>query len=233
MKSRRHFLRSVLATGTAPLIVPRHLIAQSGKTPPSEKLATAHIGVGGQGGGNLGELGSFGEVQVVGLCDIDEKNLNGAASKFPSARKHRDWRRMLDSQKDFDAVVVSTPDHHHALVSLAAMQLGKHVYVEKPLAHTVEEARKMKEVAAQTKRVTQMGNGGHAGEGLRLYKEYYDAGAIGAIKEVHVWTDRRGSTGIPGHGTPERDSAGPRQRRLGYLDRPGSDATVPFRLPSV
>ena len=99
---------------------------------------------------------------------------------------------MFDSQKDFDAVVVSTPDHHHALVSLAAMQLGKHVYVEKPLAHTVEEARKMKEVAAQTKRVTQMGNGGHAGEGLRLYKEYYDAGAIGTIKEVHVWTDRQG-----------------------------------------
>lgn len=189
---RRHFLQTILATGTAPLIVPRHLIAQSGQTPPSEKLATAHIGVGGQGGGNLGELGAFGEVEVTALCDIDENNLNGAAGKFPKARKHRDWRRLLDTPKDFDAVVVSTPDHHHALVALAAMQLGKHAYVEKPLAHTIEEARKMQETAARMKVVTQMGNGGHAGEGIRLWKEYIDAGAVGAPKEVHVWSDRQG-----------------------------------------
>ncbi len=190
--TRRRFLRTILATGTAPLIVPRHLIAQSGQTPPSEKLATAHIGVGGQGGGNLGEIGSFGEVEVVALCDIDQGRLDGAAGKFPKARKHKDWRRMLDSQKDFDAVVISTPDHHHALASLASMQLGKHIYVEKPLAHTIEEARKMKEMAAKMKVVTQMGNNGHGGEGLRLWKEYYDAGAIGRIKEAHVWTDRQG-----------------------------------------
>jgi predicted dehydrogenase len=189
---RRHFLQTILATGTAPLIVPRHLIAQSGQTPPSEKLTTAHIGVGGQGGGNLGEIGSFKEVEVTALCDIDANNLNGAAGKFPKAQKHRDWRRLFDTQKDFDAVVISTPDHHHALASLAAMQLGKHVYVEKPLAHTIEEARKMKEMAAHMKVVTQMGNNGHAGEGLRLWKEYIDAGAIGAAREVHVWSDRQG-----------------------------------------
>ena len=189
---RRHFLQTILATGTAPLIVPRHLIAQSGQTPPSEKLATAHIGVGGQGGGNLGEIGSFPEVEVVALCDIDENNLNGAASKFSKASKHRDWRRLLDSPKGYDAVVVSTPDHHHAPIALAAMQLGKHAYVEKPLAHTVEEARKMQEMAARMKVVTQMGNNGHAGEGLRLWKEYIDAGAIGAAREVHVWSDRQG-----------------------------------------
>ncbi len=189
---RRHFLRTILATGTAPLIVPRHLIARSGQTPPSEKLATAHIGVGGQGGGNLGEIGSFSETEVVALCDIDENNLKAAASKFPKARQHRDWRRLLDSHKDVDAVVVSTPDHHHAPIALAAMQLGKHAYVEKPLAHTIEEARKMQEMAARMKVVTQMGNNGHAGEGLRLWKEYIDAGAIGTAREVHVWSDRQG-----------------------------------------
>ncbi len=192
MKTRRRFLGTILATGSAPLIVPRHLIAQSGQTPPSEKLTTAHIGVGGQGGGNLGEIGGFPEVEVTALCDIDEGNLNGAARKFEKARKHRDWRRLLDAAKDFDAVVVSTPDHHHAPIALAAMQLGKHAYVEKPLAHTVQEARKMQEVAARMKVVTQMGNNGHAGEGLRLWKEYIDAGAIGAAKEVHVWSDRQG-----------------------------------------
>jgi predicted dehydrogenase len=192
MKTRRHFLHTILATGTAPLIVPRHLIAQSGQTPPSEKLTTAHIGVGGQGGGNLGEIGAFPEVEVTALCDIDENNLNGAARKFERAKKYRDWRRLLDSPKDYDAVVISTPDHHHGPASLAAMQLGKHIYVEKPLSHTIEEARRMQEMAARMKVVTQMGNNGHAGEGLRLWKEYIDAGAIGAAREVHVWSDRQG-----------------------------------------
>jgi predicted dehydrogenase len=99
---------------------------------------------------------------------------------------------MLDTQKDFDAVVISTPDHHHAPAALTAMSLGKHAYVEKPLAHTVQEARLMTETAAKTKVVTQMGNGGHAGEGLRLWKEYYDGGVIGTIREIHVWSDRPG-----------------------------------------
>ncbi|MFN0128071.1 MAG: Gfo/Idh/MocA family protein [Verrucomicrobiales bacterium] len=189
---RRHFLRSVLATGTAPLVLPRHLIARSGQPPPSEKLRTAHIGVGGQGGGNLGEMGEFPEVEVIALCDIDENNLNGAARKFARARKHRDWRRLLESEKEFDAVVISTPDHHHAPAALAAMQLGKHAYVEKPLAHTIEEARKMQEMAARMKVVTQMGNSGHAGEGIRVWKECIDAGAIGTAKEIHVWSDRQG-----------------------------------------
>ncbi|MGI8605318.1 MAG: Gfo/Idh/MocA family protein [Verrucomicrobiales bacterium] len=192
MKTRRHFLETMLAASSAPLLLPRHLIAGSGQTPPSEKLATMHVGVGGQGGGNLGEMITFPEVEVVGLCDVDENSLNAAARKGFKARTHRDWRRMFEQQKDFDAVVISTPDHHHALVSLTAMQLGKHVYVEKPLAHTIEEARKMRDTAAKMKVVTQMGNNGHAGEGLRLWKEYYDAGAIGTVKEAHVWSDRPG-----------------------------------------
>ncbi len=176
-----------------PLIVPRHVIAGSGQTPPSEKLRTAHVGVGGQGGGNLGEIGQFGEVQVVALCDVDTKNLEGAAKKHPGAQKFRDWRRMLDKEKEFDAIVVSTPDHHHAPIALSAMQLGKHAYVEKPLSHTIEEARKMRDLAAKMKVVTQMGNNGHAGDGLRLWKEIYDSGKLGEVKEVHVWSDRPGT----------------------------------------
>lgn len=190
--TRRRLLRNIIATGVAPLIVPRHVIAGSGEVPPSEKLTTAHIGVGGQGGGNLGEIGSFKEVQVVALCDVDSNRLAGAAKQHPGAKTHRDWRRMLAEQKDIDAVVVSTPDHQHAPIALTAMSQGKHAYVEKPLAHTIEEARLMFECAAKHKVVTQMGNGGHAGDGLRQWKENYEAGVIGDIKAIHVWSDRPG-----------------------------------------
>ena len=193
MKNRRRFLKQILATGVVPMIVPRHVIAGSGQTPPSEKLRTAHVGVGGQGGGNLGEIGQFPEVQVVALCDVDTRNLDGAAAKYPGAGKFRDWRRMLEKEKEFDAVVVSTPDHHHAPIALSAMQLGKHAYVEKPLAHTIEEARKMRDMAKKMNVVTQMGNNGHAGEGLRLWKEIYDQGTLGKVQEVHVWSDRPGT----------------------------------------
>ena len=193
MTSRRRLLRSILATGTAPLIVPRRLIAGSGEKPPSEQLATAHIGVGGQGGGNLGEIGRFPEVRVTALCDVDEGRLASPARDFPKARTHRDWRRLLETQKDFDAVVISTPDHHHAPIALTAMLLGKHVYVEKPLAHTIQEARLMHETAAARKVVTQMGNNGHGGDGLRRWKEYIDAGTIGTPREIHVWSDRPGN----------------------------------------
>ncbi len=193
MTTRRHLLQSILASGSAPLFLPRHLIAGSGQTPPSEQLATAHIGVSGQGGGNLGEIGKFPEVRVVALCDVDEGRLAGPAKEYPTARTHRDWRRLLDSQKDFDAVVVSTPDHHHAPLAISAMLLGKHAYVEKPLAHTIEEARLMTLTAARMKVVTQMGNNGHGGDGLRRWKEYIDAGAIGTPKEIHVWSDRPGN----------------------------------------
>jgi predicted dehydrogenase len=191
--TRRRLLHTILATGVAPLIVPRRLIAGSGETPPSEKLATAHIGVGGQGGGDLAGISSIKEVQVVALCDVDSNNLANASKLHPAAKTHRDWRKMLDEQKDMDAVVIAIPDHQHVPAALKAMLLGKHAYVEKPLAHTIQEARLMKETAARMKVVTQMGNGGHGGEGLRLWKEWYDGGVIGTIKEVHVWSDRPGN----------------------------------------
>ncbi len=204
--TRRHLLRNILATGAAPLIVPRHVIAGGGQVPPSEKLRTAHIGVGGQGGGNLGEISSFKEVQVTALCDVDSGRLAGAAKQHASAKTFRDWRKLFEAEKEFDAIVVSTPDHQHAPIALTGMTLGKHAYVEKPLAHTIEEARLMTETAAKYKVVTQMGNNGHGGDGLRLWKEYYDAGVIGTIKEIHVWSDRPGGWwGTQGKPRPQGD----------------------------
>jgi predicted dehydrogenase len=183
--TRRRLLRNIIATGTMPLIVPRH-VAQSGQTPPSGKLRTAHIGVGGQGGGNLGAIAGIGEAQVTALCDVDSGRLAEAAKKHEKAKTFRDWRKLFESEADFDAIVVSTPDHHHAPAALTGMTLGKHAYVEKPLAHTIQEARLMTETAAKYKVVTQMGNSGHAGDGLRRWKESYDAGVKRTIKEVQT-----------------------------------------------
>ena len=135
---------------------------------------------------------------IVALCDCDdERGRQGgdgeARHRSRSSRRrslHKDFREMLEKQKDIDAVVVATPDHTHAVVAMAAMQLGKHVYVQKPLTRTVSEARALTEAARKYKVVTQMGNQGHSEEGLRLMQEWLAAGAIGPIREVHCWTNR-------------------------------------------
>jgi predicted dehydrogenase len=185
--NRRRFLGG--AAGVAAFaIVPRHVLAGAGQTPPSEKLNIAGIGVGGQGGGDMDALSSQ---NIVALCDVDEERAAGTFNKFPNARKYKDFRRMLDKEhKNIDAVMVATPDHCHAPAAITAMKLSKHVYCEKPMAHTIYEARRMTEVAKEMKVVTQMGQGGHAGEGLRLTYEFIHDGAIGPVREVHVWSDR-------------------------------------------
>lgn len=172
-------------------IVPRHVIGGPGQTPPSERLHIAGVGVGGQGGGNIGEMTKLHQ-NFVALCDVDWKRAAGTFTAHPKAQKFRDYREMFDQVKDIDAVVVSTPDHMHAPVALAAMRLGKHVYVEKPMAHSIEEARLMTQVAKEQGVVSQMGNNGHAGEGLRLTREWIQAGAIGKVHEIHCWSDRPG-----------------------------------------
>jgi predicted dehydrogenase len=159
---------------------------------PNEKLHIGCIGIGGQGGGVTAELATFDTVQIAALCDVDEKYAAKNIAKYPGRPLYKDYRVMLEKEKDLDAVMIGTPDHWHAPIALTAMQLGKHVYVEKPLAHTIEEARLMARVAQHTGVVTQMGNQGHAGEGLRLTKEWIVAGAIGTVREVHVWSDRPG-----------------------------------------
>lgn len=159
---------------------------------PNEKMRIGCIGIGGQGGGVTAELASFPDVEIAALCDVDRGYAAKQIEKYPGRPVYNDYRVMLEKEKRLDAVMIATPDHWHAPISLAAMQLGLHVYCEKPIAHTIEEARILERVARETGVVTQMGNGGHGGEGLRLTKEWIDAGAIGDVTEVHVWSDRPG-----------------------------------------
>jgi len=185
--SRRDFMSGAAAVA-AFTIVPRHVLGGPRRQAPSEKLNIAGIGVGGRGGGDIGSVSSE---NIVVLCDVDEKKAGGTFNKFPKARKYKDYRKMLDKEeKNIDAVVVATPDHNHAPAVIRAMKMGKHVYVEKPMAHTIFEAREMTRVAREMKVVTQMGQQGHAGEGLRLTYEFIHDGAIGTVREAHVWSDR-------------------------------------------
>ena len=182
--SRRGFLGAVGAF----TVVPRYVLGGAGGTPPSEKLNIAGIGVGGQGASDLEALSSQ---NIVALCDVDWRHAGGTFGRYPNARKYKDFREMLDKEdKNIEAVVVATPDHVHAPASMAAIKRGKHVYCEKPLTHSVYEARKIAEAARQAGVATQMGNQGQASEETRLMCEMVWDGAIGPVREVHVWTDR-------------------------------------------
>ena len=163
---------------------------------PAERAASANervnvgvVGAGGRGADDLHELEGTG-ANIVALCDCDSRRAAASLRRYPKARHFTDWRRMLDQQKDLDAVLVATPDHNHAIISVSAMKLGKHVYCEKPLAHSVWEARLMARVAAEHKVATQMGTQGHAFPGTRQAVEVIRSGAIGEVRELHVWTDR-------------------------------------------
>jgi predicted dehydrogenase len=158
-----------------------------GQTPPSEKLQIAGIGVAGQGGSDLNQLQ---DQNIVALCDVDWAHAAETFRKFPKARTWKDYRKMLDEQKDIDAVVVATPDHQHAFASMYAIKLGKPVYCEKPLTHSVWEARQVARAAREHKVATQMGNQGQASEETRRLCEMILDGAIGPVREVHLWTDR-------------------------------------------
>lgn len=156
---------------------------------PNERPRFACVGVGGKGSSDTDHVGELGE--IVALCDIDSKRLAAKAEKFPRAKTYRDFRILLEElAPKIDAVVVSTPDHTHAAAALAAMRLGKHVYCQKPLAHSPYEARLMRETAAKMKVATQMGNQGTAHPGFRQGIELIRSGTVGAIREVHVWTNR-------------------------------------------
>lgn len=169
-------------------IVPRHVLGGARQVAPSGKLNIAGIGVGGRGGDDLEGIESE---NIVALCDVDWQSAAGTFQRYPNARRYRDFREMLDKEGDaIDAVVVATPDHVHAVASMAAIKKGKHVYCEKPLTRTIFEARAVAQAARQAKVATQMGNQGMAFEGNRLIKEWLWDGAIGPVREVHVWSDR-------------------------------------------
>ncbi len=185
--SRRQFMGGAAIASAAFLVVPGRVLGLGGSKPPSEKLNLAGIGIGGQGGHDLDQMTSE---NIVALCDVDWAHAAHTFKKFPNAKQYKDYRTMLDEQKDIDAVVVGTPDHHHAFASMAAMRQGKHVYCEKPLTHSVWEARQLARAARELKVATQMGNQGQASEQTRRLCEMIWSGAIGAVREVHVWTDR-------------------------------------------
>jgi len=158
-------------------------------TSPGEKVHVGVIGANGQGRANIERVSDAG-ANVVALCDVDEARLASGSKGFEKAKQYNDFRKLLE-QKDVDAVIVAIPDDMHAFASIPAMQLGKHVYCEKPLTHSIYEARRMAEVAKQNpKLMTQMGHSGHASEGTRLTVEMVRSGLIGEITEVHTWTDR-------------------------------------------
>jgi predicted dehydrogenase len=180
--TRRGFVTG--AAAAAITLVPRRVLGGPGYTPPSEKLNIAGIGIGGMGAANLKNLESE---NIVALCDVDTSYAANTVKRYPNAKFYADYREMLDRQKDIDAVVVATPDHTHAVISMAAIKAGKHVYCQKPLTHDIYEARMLAKAAKGAKVATQMGIQGHSGEGIRQTCEMIWDGAIGEVREVDAW----------------------------------------------
>ncbi|MGC8744053.1 MAG: Gfo/Idh/MocA family protein [Verrucomicrobiia bacterium] len=217
--NRRKFLKAG-ATAAAITIVPRWILGGAGVVPPSEKVYIGIVGVGGQGRTNADALFREPDAQIVAVCDPNEEAdysrfyYGGKAGRAPvkarieehytkqnpsyKCREYEDFRVMFEKEKNIDAVLIATPDHVHAVVTAAAMRLGKHVYCEKPLTHNIWEARQIAKIAKETKVATQMGNQGHSGEGIRMTCEWIWAGAIGEVREVHAWTDASGWAKGPG-----------------------------------
>jgi predicted dehydrogenase len=184
--SRREFLRNSAFAGIGFWAVSAATAAESRS--PNEKLNIGIIGAGGRGAANTDGVQSQ---NIAALADVNENHLETAGKRFPKAKRYADWRRLLD-QKDLDAVVISTPDHHHAPACVAAMKRGKHVYCEKPLAHSVHEARAVQDTYKKGKVATQMGTQIHATDNYRRVVELIQGGVIGPVREVHVWCDRVG-----------------------------------------
>jgi predicted dehydrogenase len=189
--SRRDFIKNSFLAAAGFVILPRHVLGGKGFTAPSDKLVVAGIGVGGKGESDLANFFKGGKADIAFLCDVDDTRAANSRTSFPKAKYYKDYRKMLDKEhKHIDAISISTPDHNHAVQTIAAMQLGKHVYVQKPLTHDIYEARLLTEAAEKYKVVTQMGNQGASGDGVRQLMEWYNAGVIGDVTDVQIWTDR-------------------------------------------
>lgn len=205
--SRRQFVESTGKLALGAMVLPRRILGGAGFQAPSDTLNVAIVGAGGMGMSNAEALGAE---NIVAVCDVDfsyvERSLGGREKdrdgkprpegirlqeQFAKAKRYADFREMLDQQKDIDGLVIATPDHTHAVIAKAAMQSGKHVYVQKPLTYSVHEARVLRDLALKNpKLATQMGNQGHSRDGARLINEWTQAGVIGPVREVHVWTNR-------------------------------------------
>ncbi|MEN6337977.1 MAG: Gfo/Idh/MocA family oxidoreductase [Phycisphaerales bacterium] len=185
---RRKFLGGAAGAVAAFTIVPSSVLGGAGGQPPSEKLNLAAIGIGGMGSSNINACSTE---NFVALCDVDDGYAGKVFDKFPNAKKYKDFRVMLDKEdKNIDGVVIATPDHTHGVVAMACLQHRKHIYLQKPLAHSIWEVRKLTEAAREAKVQTQMGNQGHSSDEIRMLNEWIADGAIGPVHEVYAWTDR-------------------------------------------
>jgi predicted dehydrogenase len=195
--TRREFLGSTATAAAGLMIVPRHVLGGRGVQAPSDTLNIGCVGVGGKG---TSDIWAVSTENIVALADADDTQIDGFLKnehtkpelqpKYEKAKKYRDFRQMLDKEKDIDAITVSTPDHTHAVIAMMAVKMKKHVFVQKPLTHTIMEARLLAQEAKKQNIVSQMGNQGHSKEGARLICEWIWDGAIGNVTEVHVWTNR-------------------------------------------
>ena len=185
--TRREFMGGAAISTAAFMVLPGSVLGLRGATSPNEKLNLAGIGIGGQGASDLSQMESE---NIVALCDVDKNHAGHTFKKYSKAKQFTDYRTMLDEMKEIDAIVVATPDHHHAFASMEGIKRGKHVYCEKPLTHSVWEARQLAMAARQAKVATQMGNQGQASEETRRLCELVWSGIIGQVREAHIWTDR-------------------------------------------
>ena len=189
--SRRDFLKKGMLAAAGFYILPRHVLGGKGYTAPSDKVNVGAIGIGGKGEVDVNFLYGTGKAEFPVFCDVDDRRAANIRKKFPSAKYYKDYREMLDKEhKHLDAVSISTPDHMHAVMGMAAMQLGKHVYIQKPLAHDIYETRMLTQAAVRYKVVSQMGNQGSSGDGVRQLVDWYRAGVVGDITEVYCFTNR-------------------------------------------
>lgn len=200
--TRRTFLKSTAMAATAAVAFP-HVMRSQGGVSPNSRLNIACIGVGGRGSNAVAALK---HENLVAFADVDEARASKTFASHPAVRRFQDYRQLFDKVgSNIDAVTISTPDHMHFPIAMVAMALGKHVFVEKPMAHTVEEARILARIAREKKLATQMGNQGHAAEGTRLLREWYQAGILGEVREIHSWTNRpiwpQGVKTAPDHST--------------------------------
>src|SRR5687768_15981503 len=225
--SRRDFVKTAAIAAAGFMIVPRYVLGGKGYTAPSDRLLIAGVGVGGKGASDLTSFYAGGKCDVAYLCDVDTRMAAGSVKRFPKAKFYKDWREMFDKEsKNFDAVSVSTPDHNHAIITMAAMQSGTHVYVQKAMTHDIYEARQLTEAVERYKVVTQMGNQGASGDGLRQLREWYDAGLRGDVHTGHIFANReiwpQGSpwpTDKPS--LPTGTHSHPRLRTAPYIDHEG------------
>ena len=218
--TRRDFLGSTAGAFAGIAFLPSNVISGFGFKAPSDKLNIAIIGVGGRGASNTEGVSSQ---NIVALCDVNENGVLAGAQKYPDAKRYKDFRRIYDKSKDIDAVVISTCEQTHAFATLPALQLGKHVYCEKPLTHGVWEAHVITEATRNAKVATQMGTQIHAGDNYRRVVELIQTGAIGKVSEVHVWTSRA-------WGWQSDEDAIAHKDIVSVRDRPAGSSPIPVGL---